>query len=450
MSDLKVNSVLKKALQTIKPKDDSVVKKAKEVIELISKSLRKQGIKASAFLGGSVAKNTYLANDYDCDVFVRFDYKEYKNKDNELSNILEDVLKNAGFDIIRIHGSRDYFQFYYNNVKFEIVPVLKIEKPEQALNIMDVSPLHVLWFKKHSNTRICDSVRLMKVFCKAQGVYGAESFIRGFSGHVIDILIVYYGSFTKLLRSIVNDWKEKILRGEKVVVDVENFHKGRALFNINKSKTQGPLVVVDPVQPSRNAAAALSMEKTLTLIRAAENFLKKPSLDFFVIKEYDEDKIINELIAKAKKKASSLFILRLKPKKDALKKLTRLSVDIVGSKLLKGLEFLNNQLKNNDFIVEDYGFEWDKKLDSNILFYFIIKNPMLGPERIIRGPSITLTSAVLDFKKKHKKTMIKGKYVIAVEKRRFRSAKALIKHLIKQPYFTERTKYYSISFDTFL
>ena len=42
-----------------------------------------------------------------------------------------------------------------------------------------------------------------------------------------------------------------------------------------------PLVVVDPVDPARNVAAALTMDKMFQFVAASRCFLARPSLDFF-------------------------------------------------------------------------------------------------------------------------------------------------------------------------
>ncbi len=45
-------------------------------------------------------------------------------------------------------------------------------------------------------------------------------------------------------------------------------------MELNKSKIQSPLIVIDPVQAGRNAAAALSFEKYDLLRKKAKEFLK--------------------------------------------------------------------------------------------------------------------------------------------------------------------------------
>ncbi|MBW3011202.1 nucleotidyltransferase domain-containing protein, partial [Candidatus Woesearchaeota archaeon] len=153
-----------------------------EVIQKIKAELDKQGVKAEVMVGGSAAKGTYL-KEFDIDIFVRF----VKKADPDL---LEVILKNCFRKVDRVHGSRDYFQIVHKRQEYEIVPVLKIAKASQAQNITDVSMLHVNWVRKHLSRP--DEVKLAKLFCKAQSVYGAESYINGLSGYILEILVVYY------------------------------------------------------------------------------------------------------------------------------------------------------------------------------------------------------------------------------------------------------------------
>ncbi len=244
--------LLKQVIGELRPKKD-VVNKCIIVLDSINSEIKKKKIKAMAVLGGSIAKGTFLKDDYDCDIFVKFNLS-YKKKD--ISNLLEKILKTFP-RVNRIHGSRDYFNFKSNGINFEIVPVLNIKKAEQEINITDCSPLHVKWVKDNldKNPKLSDEIRLTKAFCKACNVYGAESYLRGFSGHVLDILTIYYNGFIPLLENAVK-WKEK------EVIDFNNYHKGSALERLNKSKLSS-LIVIDPIQPERNAAAVLSKENFL-------------------------------------------------------------------------------------------------------------------------------------------------------------------------------------------
>ena len=76
---------IKNVLSRIKPKDNSIKKEIDETVKTINSELKKNKIKAVAVIGGSFAKDTHLTDDYDCDVFVKFDYKY---KDANLSDLL--------------------------------------------------------------------------------------------------------------------------------------------------------------------------------------------------------------------------------------------------------------------------------------------------------------------------------------------------------------------------
>ncbi|MBI4151242.1 nucleotidyltransferase domain-containing protein, partial [Candidatus Woesearchaeota archaeon] len=264
--------ILQDALVDITPgkTDLWVVNDVRTFLQRLALELKSRKINAKPVLGGSFAKDTWLKGDYDVDVFVAFDLKYAAD---DLSAMLEKALK--PWNVVRVHGSRDYFQLK-GKINFEIIPVLAIKRAKQAQNVTDFSPKHVAWVNSKGK-RLKNDIRLFKQFCKAQRIYGAESYIRGFSGHVVDILVIYYGGFLRLLKA-ASKWSPT----EKTVLDYSNQYKGQALMHLNESKIQGPLVVVDPVQPNRNAAAAIEQKPYLGLISAAKRFLKKPAAHLFV------------------------------------------------------------------------------------------------------------------------------------------------------------------------
>ena len=250
-------------------------KKFSAATTLFLRKLNSSLKEGKAILGGSGAKGTWLSGNHDMDIFVLYGYSKFRDKSPGLSNLLETVLKKAfsGTKISRVHGSRDYFKLSFEGFNFEVVPILKISRAEQAINITDISPLHSRWVNKHA-AKSKDDIRLLKRFCKAQNLYGAESYIGGFSGYVLEILIAHYGSFEKVLKASLK-WKEKD------IIDPSRFYKGReALFHINSSKLQSPLIVVDPVDKSRNAYAALSEDKFLRFKDTAKKYLHKPGEEF--------------------------------------------------------------------------------------------------------------------------------------------------------------------------
>ncbi|MBU1321487.1 MAG: CCA tRNA nucleotidyltransferase [Nanoarchaeota archaeon] len=403
-------SVLSKVIKKIKPAKQEF-KVVDSLIKQINALLKKKKIKAVCVAGGSYAKGTILKNDFDVDLFVRFDYKMYKKKD--ISKLLEKAI--APLKPEMVHGSRDYYQLRKNKILFEFVPVLNIQDYKQAVNVTDMSPLHVDYVKKHMSLRLADEVRLAKQFCKATNVYGAESYIRGFSGHVLDLFIIYYGSFENLLMQ-ASVW------GERVILDPAA-HLKDPLRELNKSKTESPLIIVDPIQPDRNAAAAVSREKFELFKQKARAFLHKPSEKFFEIKKLNAGEL--------KKKAGKnwLVLLKVKPLKG--------KDDVVGTKILKCFEHIGTHLKKHEFNALESGWEFDQKQS---LIYFIINKVKMSDKIVLRGPPVKAKIDAKRFKAKHKKVFEKNKNLYAEEKREYKTPEALIKNLIKEDYVKSRVK----------
>lgn len=392
-----------------KEEHDNLISKANKILEQVQEQLDNQGVKAEVMLGGSAAKGTFVKGDFDCDVFVRFD-KQYL--DDQLSDFLEEALKIFP-GVKRVHGSRDYFQVNVEGIDYEFVPVKKIYKPEEANNVTDSSPLHVEWMKNHiqKNPSIMDCIILAKLFCKAHGIYGAESYVRGFSGHVIDILLVYYQSFENLLKN-APEWDKY------AVIDVEGHGTDKEM---NESKILS-LIVIDPIQPERNAAAALSSENMEFLLQKAEEFLQNPKKEFFVKKELTEEYL------ESIKGENELFILKAKPldEKD----------DIAGAKLLKVFQYINKQLKNYEFTVLDTGWEWNKKEEA--ILYFMTPPGELEEKKLRQGPPVQAKENSDGFKQKHPGAWEENGRLYAYVKRDYTHPQQLIRDLIEDEYVKEK------------
>jgi tRNA nucleotidyltransferase (CCA-adding enzyme) len=406
-----MKDILSQVLHDIKPSSKEEVDVSKKIKSVINKiqGLSKEYI---VVLGGSGEKGTWLRNTHDVDIFVKFPYS-YAGKSDQLSNILESKLKKI-FKIRRLHGSRDYFQTNIDGYIYEIVPILDIKKSKDAINITDVSPLHAEWVKKHK--QCADEIRLTKQFFKAAKVYGAESYINGFSGYICEILTIHYKGFGNLVKSITK-WKPK------VILDTEGHHrKGSIMLDMDKAKTQGPLVIIDPVQADRNAAAAMNEEKFNKIIKYSKEFIKKPSKEFFIIKGID----LADLEKKAKD--NELYTFEATPLSG--------KEDVVGCKLLKVYEYIRQSIKKSEFEILYSDWEWEKKA----LFFYIIRKSNLSLMKTIKGPPVTLKKYVAEFQEKHKSTFIENNIIYAKEKRGYTLPNQLMNALLKDKYIKERVK----------
>jgi len=410
------NQVYKSVLKEIKPKKAEQQEQSKLTVKFLSalnKALTEH--QAKAILGGSSAKDTWLKDNKEVDIFVQFPYQKYKPKSSRLSDLLEPVIKKtfSKHKIERVHGSRDYFQIKFHNFMFEVVPILKISEAEDAINITDISPLHSKWVNKKGK-KIKDEIRLAKQFCKANKLYGAESYLSSFSGYMLEILTIYYGSFEKLLRAAVMKWRIP------VIVDVEGYHKTKhkVFFELNKSKLHSPIVVIDPVDKYRNAAAALSREKFLLFKKQAKKFLDNPGEDFFVEK--------NLSLTQLKKSKHYLIYLEM----EALEG----KRDVVGAKLLKVFKHLRKDFKK--YSLADSGWEWSPGEKAKL--YYLMKIKERPSVEVRTGPPLKFKEHVKEFKKRNKQSYQENDQIMAKVKVVHPKLKDFTKNVIKHNYVKEK------------
>ena len=178
-------------------------------------------------------------------------------------------------------------------------------------------------------------------------------------------------------------------------------------MELNPSKTVSPLIVIDPVDKTRNITASLSMENFSKFKGIAGDYLKAGSEKFFEKKD-----II----------PGDSFKIRINPlggKKD-----------VVGSKIVKVMNYIKINLDNDGFKVMNSGWFWIR----DAVFWFKVKNKNLPKEVIHKGPPINLPKYVSQFKKKYKKVFVKGNFLYAKIKRKETSAKMFIDRLLKEKY----------------
>lgn len=392
----KINEVLKEALEEAKPSEKEladIVKKLNGFLDRLRINFDKFRIDAEIFVGGSFAKKTLIKKEkYDVDIFVRFD-KKYA--DYDISDLTYKALKETGSQIERIHGSRDYFKIDVEPwICFEIVPVMKVSNPKEAMNITDLSYYHVKYINKRLNGKLADDVILAKSFCHANRVYGAESHIKGFSGYSLELLIQYYKGFMNFVKAIAKSGDEKI------IIDAEKHYKNKkqVLMDMNSSKLESPIILVDPTFKQRNALATLSSEVFNRFKAICKDFLKKPDIKFFKLNYRDLKQVEKE----ARKKGYDFLLMRISTKvqKGA----------VAGSKLLKFYNLLANTICKYFDIKEK---EFYYKNEQNAICFFIAKNK---GELEIKGPPMDKAEEVKNFRKKHKKTFVKNKIVYARER----------------------------------
>jgi len=394
MNTQKVLQEVKKEIAPEKSIILEIKKGTKKITEELSSRIRGKKLIARVFVGGSFAKDTVIKKkNYDVDIFVRFD-KKYE--DWEISGYLEKIL--SGMNAEKVHGSRDYFMIKRGNVIFEIIPVRNISKPREAVNVADLSYFHVSYVRKKiaKHKKLADEIRLAKTFCYAQKCYGAESYIKGFSGYALELLIIHYGSFLKFIKEV-----SKIK--EKVIIDPEQHYKNKKIISLdmNESKLKSPIVFVDPTFKERNALAALSDETFDKFKNSCSKFLKNPSEEFFIMKEFS----LSDFEKYSEK--NKLESLKINISTD------RQEGDIAGTKLLKFSNMLEEKMEKY-FEIKKKEFVYEDKKSADVYLAFKPRK-----EIILRGPSVKLPEFSKAFKAEHKNIFEKKGILFAREKVNF-------------------------------
>jgi tRNA nucleotidyltransferase (CCA-adding enzyme) len=385
---MSINKILAEIIKEVKPEKgtfDKIKIISNDFCKELDKRLKKAKIKAEVFIGGSLAKETMIKKDkYDADIFVRF---ESRYKEEDISGLLEKVI---GKDAKKIHGSRDYYQIFAEGLILEVIPVIKVKKPSEAQNITDLSYFHVKYIKERTkkNKRLGDEILLAKTFAHVQGCYGAESYIKGFSGYSLELLICHYGSFLKLVKELSKH------DSGKIVIDDKKYYKNKneVLLEMNESKLQSPIILVDPTFKERNVLAGLSEETFNRFKEACINLIKNSSKNLFKKKDAKE-----ELEKKYKERLKTIKVWTTKQKGD-----------IAGTKSKKFFDFFSEMIKR-EFEIKERNFEYDET-ENAAYFYFVVERK---GEEIITGPHITKTENLASFKKKHKDAFIKEYYSYA-------------------------------------
>jgi tRNA nucleotidyltransferase (CCA-adding enzyme) len=269
----KLDQVLSEVLESVTPKsgDRAKIKRVTNWLEKrVKLACEKEHIKAIVRAEGSVAKDTWLREEPDVDVFMRVSREIPRDR---LGEATLKVAKRAlrGRRQVERFAEHPYLEGFVDGVRVNVVPCYDTVKGEW-LSATDRTPFHTDYVRANLSEGMKGQVRLVKRFLKGIGAYGAEIKVGGFSGYLCELLILHYGSFVGVLNAFAE-------YNHRLVVDIERYYANRmgeveVLF-------EQPLVVVDPVDEGRNVASAVQGAKLFSFVAAARAFLKEPKKLFF-------------------------------------------------------------------------------------------------------------------------------------------------------------------------
>lgn len=227
------------------------------IISRIESMAEERGLRIKAMLVGSAARDTWLAGAHDLDIFLAVPV------DGDLGAALG-LARLVAPQYVEKYAEHPYVHAMMNGFEVDLVPCYLVDDASHLKSAVDRTPFH----NRYVEQRIAgkeDEVLLLKQFMKGVKVYGSELRVGGFSGYLAELLVLHYGSFASVLQHSSN-WKPGLC------IDPE----GHGTVHHDE-----PLTVVDPVDPGRNVAAALTKDKMLLFASAARSFIAQPKVEFF-------------------------------------------------------------------------------------------------------------------------------------------------------------------------
>ncbi|MBU1121005.1 MAG: CCA tRNA nucleotidyltransferase [archaeon] len=408
-----IKGIKKKVLRRITPSKKENRKELSIAGRLEKKIERMRGKHVEVILAGSLARNTHLKGDKDIDLFILFDKALPREKFvREGLRIAKQAIKGKQWEID--YGEHPYLKTKVEGHEVELVPSYKISDPIELQSSVDRSPFHNAYLKARLDDGNRKDIRIFKRFLKGINCYGAELKVQGFSGYLCEVLVLYYGSFERVLKNAVK-WKKA------EIIDLER-HYNKKDYGEVKKKFVEPLIVVDPVDRRRNAAAAVSTEKVNLFREKARLFLKKPSMEFFFPKAI---KVLGKKELKTKLDKREILLVELPYKK--------VHEDVTFGQLRRLLKKLSKELERNDFrvIKEDF---WSDELKKMVLL-IELKKLKLGERKIHTGPPLKMKEHRKRFLEKHggkEKAIVKKGKIQVVIQRKHVHAKTVIEESFEQ------------------
>ena len=219
-----------------------------------------------AMVAGSAARGTFMTDRLDVDLFLLFP-----------PDFPRDRLREEGLALGRAvltdpetrYAEHPYLRGRFEGFQVDAVPGFAIDDPSHPISAVDRTPFHQAYLAARETPELVREVRLAKQFFRSVGVYGSEARTEGFSGYLIELLVVRFGSLRELLLA-ARHWR----------IPVRLAEPGREPPRLPEHVA---LILADPVDPNRNVASALSRRNLGLLVLAAGAYLDRPSPSWFEV-----------------------------------------------------------------------------------------------------------------------------------------------------------------------
>ncbi|HJJ22937.1 MAG TPA: CCA tRNA nucleotidyltransferase [Nitrosopumilus sp.] len=402
-----MKNIISKVAKIVIP-SKTIEKSKKQIAELafnlVEKEIRKFPEVVGLEFGGSFAKGTWLSKDADIDIFVKF-------KESTSEEKFEKISKKIGFESLKKYfpyvrySEHPYVEAKIKSTKINVVPFYDVKIGEWK-SAADRSSFHTKFMEKSLTSKMRNEVRILKTFLKSNGIYGAEIAKQGFSGYVSEVLVLYFGSFANVIKSISEVKENQII--------------GKA-----SKKFETSIVIIDPIDNKRNLAAAISDENLGKFVLVSRVFKEKPTLEFFK----DKKSTIS------KKHWENLLVIKFDFKIR--------SPDIIWGQIKRATSSLSTQLELGGFNVLRSMPHIDQQKEGYL--FFLLESTKIPEIYSKNGPEFFREDSSKSFISKNLANtelmwIGKNKKIISLEKRKHTEAVKFMTEFLKKNLQTDMPK----------
>ncbi len=403
-----------------KPTEDEILEAARYSNSIMGRLKNVLPKDVEVILAGSVARGTQISGSSDIDIFMQFprsmDERKMEHKAVEIAKGIVD--KKTEYFMVN-YAEHPYIKVIERRTMMsaDIVPSFKITDAEEMASAVDRTPLHNIFVNSHLKERQKGEARALKYFLQQHDIYGAEARIGGFSGYLCEILIYAYGGFVKCVGALSGASPPILIDPLRKKTDITAKELDAACKKFGSS-----FVVVDPVDPNRNVAAAVSEESLARLAFISRRLFKDPSSKNFYRKKHSDVNAKAKVNGFARRYGLSLYTLAIKT--------DDISEDTLWPQIVKLSSGIDRMMRDSNFLP----IMMLQDLHGREALISVFTNSSTVNSYVIEGPKVFMARGTDSFYAKHTKSdelIIDGDRIKAIRRTRFPTVKSLLGYVAK-------------------
>ncbi len=426
------NQILKQ-LRPTQSENNQVRKTFEKIREAVELTAKKQHLELSFICleGSAGRKQTHLHNKKELDIFIGLPPSLIPGPEKPpriikpvLQKSLKKLVRNVGIKAAKMAGCKDikiaYAEHPYVTTTLDgfIIDLvfcfdlsLKQISESGPLTAVDRTPHHSRFVDENLSSTQRDDVRLLKAFFQTCWVYGDKSPVgrSGFTGFSAEIIIYHWKNISNALKNLEN----------LQFTPLDYF--GRTNIELKHLFPKDPLIIIDPTDSNRNAAASISERAFRYAAYTAAKVLHHPSPKFFLQKD------IPVLSSQEEEQLEpSYYVFEYRDETGWHYTKTR-------DKLYQYFTRLCRFLEREPTKEPRFGFSTFEEVFNEAIFTIAlyVTNPTISPKYSRIGPPPHLDEAVRNFLQKHPTAVLReNRYLVEIP-RAFTLARDVIHHYLE-------------------